>query len=236
MALSACVSADTDFDPTDGIYDPFETGNRKIHAFNRTIDRSIVRPAAQGYTKAVPDDIEESIGHFATNLGRPSDVVNGLLQGDLNGAGISTVRFLLNSTFGVAGLFDIATDMGLPDHETDFGETLHVWGAGEGPFVEVPLFGPSTQRDVAGRIVDLFTNPLSYVLDEPERYYSPAARIGDGLGTRGRFTDTIDSILYESADSYAQSRLIYMQNRRFELGSEDASSEIDPFELDTSGF
>lgn len=234
--LSACAGSTPDLDPSNGIYDPFETTNRKIHAFNRGLDQAVVRPAAQGYTNALPDDIEDSVGHFATNLGRPSDIVNGLLQGDVRGASASGARFMVNSTFGVFGLFDVATGFGIPDHDTDFGETLYVWGASEGPFVELPLLGPSTQRAAAGKVVDLFTNPLSYALEDPESYYGPAASVGNGLGTRGRFTDTIDSILYDSADSYAQARLIYMQNRRFELGDADAGTDIDPFELDTSGF
>jgi len=87
-----------------------------------------------------------------------------------------------------------------------------------------------------GMVVDLFTNPLSYTLDEPESYYGTVAGVGDGLSSRGRFTETVDSILYESADSYAQARLIYLQNRRFELGIDDPGAEIDPFELDTEGF
>ena len=146
------------------------------------------------------------------------------------------MRFVINSTLGFGGLFDVASDFGIEDHETDFGETLHVWGAGEGAYVELPFLGPSTQRDAVGKVVDLFTNPLSYTLDDPESYYGPVASVASGLGNRGRFSDTIDSILYDSADSYAQARLIYLQNRRFELGQEDQGAEIDPFELDTSGF
>lgn len=236
MFLTACATTGSDFDQPDGVFDPYETTNRKIHAFNRGLDKAIVRPASQGYTKLVPDDIEDSVGYFATNLGRPSDVVNGLLQGDFRGAGLSTARFLVNSTLGIGGLFDVAGDFGIEDHETDFGQTLSTWGSGEGAFIELPFLGPSTQRDAAGKVVDLFTNPLSYVLDDPESYYGPVASVGSGLGTRGRFTDTIDSILYDSADSYAQARLIYLQNRRFELGEADAGTQIDPFELDTSGF
>ncbi|MEO0937652.1 MAG: VacJ family lipoprotein [Pseudomonadota bacterium] len=213
----------------DGINDPFEPTNRKIHAFNRGIDRALVRPAAQGYSSLIPDPIEDSIGNFSENLGRPSLVVNALLQGDLEGAGLSTVRFLTNSVLGFGGLFDVADEFNVPDHDTDFGETLYVWGAGEGVYMELPVLGPSTTRDTVGRVVDLFTNPLSYELPEPERYYGTAASVASRLSDRGRFTDTIDSILYESADSYAQSRLIYLQNRRFELGADTAGSSLDPY-------
>ena len=234
--LAACGGGAPNAVSPDGVFDPYETQNRKVHAFNRGLDRALVRPAAIGYSTVLPDEVEDSIGHFASNLGQPSVMVNSLLQGDLRGAGLSTVRFLTNSTLGIFGLADVAAEFNLPEHDTDFGETLHVWGAREGPYLELPVLGPSTVRDTTGIVVDLFTNPLSYVVDEPERYYGTAAGVASGLSTRGRFTETVDSILYESADSYAQARLIYLQNRRFELGGADPGAEIDPFALDTEGF
>ena len=236
VGLAACGGAGTTGLSPDGVYDPYEDQNRRNHEFNRKLDRALVRPAAVGYSGALPDPVEDSIGNFAENLGEPSRVVNSLLQGDFRGAGISTFRFVANSTLGLFGLFDAATEMRVPEHDTDFGETLHVWGVGEGAYLELPIVGPSTSRDTVGMVVDLFTNPLSYTLDSPERYYDAVAGAASGLSTRGRFADTVDSILYDSADSYAQARLIYLQNRRFELGQEDASAEIDPFALDTEGF
>ncbi|MEO0503858.1 MAG: VacJ family lipoprotein [Pseudomonadota bacterium] len=234
--LAACGGGTPGAVSEDGIFDPYETQNRKVHAFNRGLDRALVRPAAIGYSSVLPDEIEDSIGHFASNLGEPSVAINSLLQGDLRGAGLSTVRFLTNSTLGIFGLADVAAEFNLPEHDTDFGETLHVWGVGEGAYLELPVLGPSTARDTTGMVVDLFTNPLSYAIDEPERYYGTATGVASGLSTRGRFTETVDSILYESADSYAQARLIYLQNRRFELGADDPGTDIDPFALDTEGF
>ncbi len=236
IGLAACSGGTPSERSPDGVYDPYEKQNRSVHAFNRGLDRALVRPAAVGYSTILPDEIEDSIGNFASNLGEPSVMINSLLQGDFRGAGLSSVRFLANSTLGLLGLFDPAAEFKLPEHDTDFGETLHVWGVGEGPYLELPVLGPSTTRDTTGIVVDLFTNPLGYVLNEPERYYGTVAGAASGLSTRGRFTETVDSILYDSADSYAQARLIYLQNRRFELGSEDATSEIDPFALDTEGF
>jgi len=233
--MTACGPGQ-DVSPDDGINDPYEAQNRNAHAFNRNLDRALVRPAAIGYTTLIPDEIEDSVGNFATNLSMPSVAVNSLLQGDFRGFGLATFRFALNSTLGLAGIVDAASEFGVAEHATDFGETLHVWGAQEGPYVELPIVGPSTRRDAVGKVVDLFTNPLTYVLDSPESYYSTAAAAAAGLGNRGRFADTVDSILYESADSYSQARLIYLQNRRFQLGQEDIGTEIDPFELDTEGF
>lgn len=234
--VTACASTEPRSLQPDGIYDPYEAQNRRVHAFNRGLDRAIVRPAAIGYSSVLPDEIEDSVSNLARNLGEPSVVVNSLLQGDLEGAGISTVRFVTNSVLGIFGLFDVASDFDLPPHDTDFGETLFVWGVGEGAYVELPVLGPSTARRTTGIVVDLFTNPLSYFVDSPEQYYGTVAAAASGLSRRGRFSDTVDSILYESADSYAQARLIWLQNRRFELGETNAGAEIDPFALDTEGF
>ncbi len=237
LAVAACSTVDGDGMTPDGIYDPFENQNRRMHEFNRTVDQTLLRPTAVGYSGVIPDEIEDSIVNFSRNLQSPSIVVNSLLQGDIPGAGLGVIRFGINSVLGLAGLFDAATDFGVPQHATDFGETLHVWGVGEGAYLELPLLGPSNQRDTTGMIVDFVTNPLSYVgLDGPAQYVSLGAGIARGISTRGRYVDSVDGILYESADSYSQTRLIATQNRRFELGQENASAEIDPFALDTEGF
>ncbi|MEM8592882.1 MAG: MlaA family lipoprotein, partial [Pseudomonadota bacterium] len=114
-----------------------------------------------------------------------------------------------------------------PEQDTDFGETLHVWGVSEGDYLELPLLGPSTTRDFLGTVVDFLIDPLNPVIDSPESYYALGARGASGLNARNRFGDSIDSVLYESADSYAQARLIYLQNRRFELSRNAGEAGID---------
>jgi phospholipid-binding lipoprotein MlaA len=214
----------------DAIYDPNEDRNRKVHAFNVSLDKKFVRPIATEYSSALPDVIEDSISNFASNLGQPSILVNSVLQGDLQGVSLSATRFLTNSILGVGGLFNTAEKLGLKEHDTDFGETLYKWGAEEGEYVELPLLGPATVRSTTGIIVDLLINPLSYAVSSPETYYGTLASTSAGLSARGRYTSTIDSILYESADSYAQARLIYLQNRRFSLGDEGSFlSADDPY-------
>lgn len=235
VALSACAKRDVSL-PPDAVFDPYETSNRKIHEFNRSLDRAIVRPAGKGYSNFLPDDIENGISRFAFNLSLPRAVVNNVLQGNMRGATEDTYRFVVNSTVGLLGFFDPATELGMPEAtDTDFGETLHVWGAREGAYIELPLLGPSTERDTWGLVADVFTNPLSYVLEAPENYYGTAASVSSGLSNRGRFSDTIDSILYESADSYAQSRSLYLQKRRFELGNGGDSAYLDPYDDPYSG-
>ncbi len=212
------------------VFDPYEQINRGTHAFNLGVDKLLFRPAAKGYTNLVPDPIEDSFNAFARNLAEPGDFVNSLAQGRFDVAGISLFRFVINTTIGFGGLADAATDFGIPDTDTDFGETLHVWGFGEGAYVELPFYGPSTTRDAVGVIADLFTNPISFtftrILENPGFY----AEIVERLSDRGRYSDTVDSILYESADSYAQARLIYLQNRRFELEGQNADAYVDPYD------
>ncbi|MDQ2090633.1 MlaA family lipoprotein [Marimonas arenosa] len=229
LALTACSVPGPGGAP-DGVHDPYEDVNRRNHELNRALDRTFVRSAGKGYSGIVPEPVQEGVSNFASNLSLPGTVVNNVLQGDLAGAGQNTLRFVFNTVIGIGGLGDPAGELGLYEVETDFGETLHVWGVPEGAFVELPVLGPSTERDAVGKVVDLFTNPLSYVLPSPEKYYGTAAKLAARVGDRGRYSDTVDSILYESADSYAQSRLIYLQNRRFELGGDDSSAYVDPYD------
>ena len=229
LLLTACAPAPV----AQGINDPFEAQNRKFHAFNRGLDRALVRPAADAYS-ILPEPVERGVANFATNLDAPGDVVNNLLQGRVAPAAQNTLRFAVNTIFGIGGLFDTATALGLPAAPTDFGETLHVWGVGEGNYTEVPFLGPKTERDLVGTIVDIAANPVRLALPNPESGYATVASVASSLGDRARYSETVDSILYESADSYAQTRLLYLQNRRFALGqtADDASGDafVDPYE------
>ncbi len=232
--LSACTTGETG----QLINDPYEQTNRQIHAFNKGLDRNLLRPAGQ-VAAATPEEISGPISNFADNVGLPGAVANGLLQGDIGGAATNTMRFVVNTTVGVGGLLDPAGGIGLTEEKTDFGETLAVWGVGEGAYVEMPVLGPSTQRDAVGFVVDLFLDPLENVGLSTLNDYGTASRGLDLAITRGRFMETIDSVLYDSADSYSQARLAYLQNRRFDLGDTiTAAEEIDPFadDLNLEGF
>jgi phospholipid-binding lipoprotein MlaA len=200
-----------------GINDPYEPTNRKIHAFNKGVDRALVGPASKG-VGAVPEPVKKVVGNVAETLDLPGDIANNLLQLRVGAAAQNTLRLGVNLTAGLAGIFDVSSVLGLEGKPTDFGETLHVWGVGEGPYVELPLAGPSTVRDAAGTVVDVVLNPVRLALPEKEALAATAVQLFSRLGDRDRFSDTVDSILYESADSYAQARLLYLQNRRFELG------------------
>lgn len=233
VMLSACAVPEG-YVARDGINDPFEAQNRNVHDFNKAIDRGVLRPLSRGYNQAVPDEMKVMVNNFAGNLSTPRMVVNNLLQGDAEGALTNTTRFFLNSTIGLAGLVDVGQIAGLEESDTDFGETLHVWGFGEGAYVETPFRGPSTQRDTVGRIVDLFTNPLPQAFSDDQNAIRIGVQAVDVIGDRGRFGDTVDSVLYDSADSYAQSRLIYLQSRRFELGGDGDAIYDDPYAIEAA--
>jgi phospholipid-binding lipoprotein MlaA len=201
----------------DGINDPYESANRTVHGFNKGVDRALVRPASKGFG-SMPEPVRQGIDNVAETLGLPGDIANNLLQLRLGDAAQNTLRLGMNLTFGLAGLFDFSSAIGLDGKPTDFGETLYVWGVGEGPYLELPLAGPSTARDTVGMIVDTALDPVSRVLPVREANAARLVRLFSRLGDRDRFSDTVDSLLYDSADSYAQARLLYLQNRRFELG------------------
>lgn len=208
--------------------DPIEPFNRQIHLFNRGIDRHALRPVA--LSTRGNGDVATRISDFSANLGKPADIVNNLLQLRLIKASENTLRFGMNTIFGLGGFFDLATAAGMPENDTDFGETLHVWGVGEGAYLEVPFMGPSTTRDLAGSVIDLAIDPLNH-LNRTQVLGVAGIKLASKIGDRGRYSELVDSILYESADSYAQARLLYLQNRRHQLGqTEDEADFVDPYE------
>ncbi len=211
--------------------DPLEARNREVHQFNVALDRALLKPAATTYG-SIPDPVERGVTNFADNLDLPADVVNNLLQGRPHYAVQNTFRFAVNSTVGILGLFDVASLIDAPHKKTDFGETLHVWGMAEGPYVELPGFGPSTERDTLGTVVDLVANPVGALIPDLPSGVGTAATIASKLGDRNRYSATIDSVLYDSADSYAQARLLFLQNRRFELGQNAGGTGAEPDFLD----
>jgi phospholipid-binding lipoprotein MlaA len=222
LGLTACGPASQ---PT-GISDPYEAQNRSVHALNTDIDRALLKPASNAYGGGLPEPVRRGVGNFASNVDLPRSVVNNILQVRPQDAMHNTLRFVVNTTVGIGGLFDPASAIGLEERKSDFGETLHVWGVGEGNYLELPALGPSTERDAVGTLVDLALNPLSYVLPSPEKYSTTVAQGLSKVGDRYSYSSTVDSILYDSADGYAQARVLYLENRRFELRRFGRSGEV----------
>ena len=235
VGLSACGTAP----PTVGISDPHEAQNRAVHALNIALDKNIVRPLATSTAKIVPPEVQQGIVNFSDNLELPGRVANDILQLRPGAAVENATRFVINTTIGIGGVFDPASVAGAMGKPTDFGETLYVWGVPEGNYVELPFFGPSNDRDALGKAVDFFFDPLKDVLPCKTWFslglpcvnrFSAVATIASETIDRGRYSDTYDSILYDSADSYAQTRLLYLEHRRFNLGQAPAESSFeDPY-------
>jgi phospholipid-binding lipoprotein MlaA len=225
--LAACSVPDT---PTD-IHDPYEAVNRVTHDVNTAIDTVALRPASQVYGNVVPQPVRSKLDNATRNLGLPAAMINKLLQGQVEEAGENGFRFLINSTLGLFGLFDpAAQDFGLNENEARFGDTLAVWGAPEGAYVVLPVLGPSTERDTAGLIVDIATNPIGTLFGSDTEDAQLGLTVTETLNYRYTFAETFDSILYDSEDSYAQLRLFYLDNRRFKLGQSAGDAAIDPYE------
>ncbi|GHA59367.1 hypothetical protein GCM10008927_26140 [Amylibacter ulvae] len=227
IAVSACSD-----NPTGStIVDPYEADNRKAHAFNKAVDKALFKPAGESYGNLMTEQDDMIINNVVENLSTPKKAVNNLLQANLEGFVENTLRFSINSTLGLFGYFDVAAqDFGLPARHTDFGQTLHKWGFGEGRYQELPLLGPSTGRDTVGFVADIFLDPVGAVT-------SPAVSLGistvkgiEFVGDRHTYADLIDGVLYESEDSYAASRIYYLQNRRFFLNGGISEADLeDPY-------
>ena len=212
----------------DGISDPFEASNRQAHEINKSIDKNIIRPMALVYGDITPIKLQSVANNMSMNFSLPRYSMNYILQGELINASRSSMKFLVNSTLGVGGIYDFSSQLGLTSEKTDFGETMAKWGFREGPYLEILVLGPSNQRDGIGKVVDLVLDPVS-LIGVGAKSAATATSVAFGLSARSQFRESIDSILYESADSYAQSRLFFLQNRRYELGTNKIEHYIDPY-------
>jgi phospholipid-binding lipoprotein MlaA len=206
--------------------DPLEIPNRFIFAFNQTLDVALIRPAAVLYRDLVPEYVRQRVHLALRNLNEPVTLANDLLQGDWQRAKTTWDRFLLNSTGGVLGFWDVATDLGHPYHKEDFGQTLGVYGVGGGPYIMLPLLGPSNLRDATGKVVDIFLDPFFYIAQETDKDEWMLYRFAmDGLDFRTRNLETLDEIERDALDFYARLRSLYRQRRDAEIRNDLNSDE-----------
>ncbi|RME69314.1 MAG: VacJ family lipoprotein [Nitrospirae bacterium] len=196
------------------ISDPFEPVNRAIFTFNDHLYRFVFRPVVKVYKLIVPSDFRLIIKNFFTNIAMPVRFVNSLLQGKIEGAGRELLRFIINSTVGVLGLVDVASDWGIKPQEEDFGQTLGVYGIGEGPYIVLPVLGPTTLRDGIGLGVDMFLEPLNY-LPKNDTYLGIKAEEYTNKGSY--YLDVYFDLKESSLDPYAAMRNAYIQRRRQEV-------------------
>lgn len=191
--------------------DPWESFNRPIFRFNDTVDTYALKPLAQGYRAVTPQFLETGVHNVFRNLWEVGNLTNNLLQGKAHDAGVDTSRLLLNSTIGVLGFFDVATPMGLQRSDEDFGQTLGVWGVESGPYLVLPLLGPSSLRDAPARIPDSFLTPYPHIDHVPTRNVLRGVNVVD---TRASLLDAERMI---SGDKYIFIRNAYLQNREFRV-------------------
>jgi phospholipid-binding lipoprotein MlaA len=194
--------------------DPFESFNRGVYSFNEGLDRAILRPAAEVYRGVLPQFIRSSISNFFSNINDIVVVLNNLLQGKFTTAVSDFGRVAINSTIGVLGLFDVASEAGIEKHDEDFGQTLGWWGMGDGPFIMLPFFGPSTGRDAVGRLADYFTDPVGYVDPTRARNQLWGTRL---VNRRSELLDASTVLQTAALDPYEFVRDAYLQRRRSQI-------------------
>lgn len=194
-------------------YDPWEPLNRRVHAFNNVVDRRIAKPLAKAYVAVVPRPVRLGVGNFFSNLGQPASALHALLQGKPKQAGHSLARFAVNATIGLGGLFDPASRMNLTNRSEDFGQTLGIWGWERSRYVELPLFGPRTVRDVVGLVGDSPLSPIRTIEEDKVRVFTQGLQLVD---VRTQLM-AVDSMREGATDEYALFRDAWMQRRNYQI-------------------
>ncbi len=205
----------------DDANDPLEDINRAIFSFNEGVQSALLRPLADAYNSNVPATGRQALKNMFDNLSSPITFVNDILQFEFERALVTFTRAFINTTFGMAGISDLASEMGFEKHQEDFGQTLAVWGVGEGFYVVLPLLGPSNPRDAVGRLlVDGYFEPLSYYLDNiDEEEIDLALHLVDGFLEYADVVEELDQIRKTSVDYYAAIRSLYRQKRNAEISN-----------------
>lgn len=231
LALSMPISSFASSEVEDR--DPWESFNRSMFTFNEWLDTYLAKPVAEGYRYVMPAVADKGVTNFFSNLGEVENTANNLLQLKFEGAGISVSRFAVNSTLGMFGVVDIASDAGIYERDEDFGQTLGYWGVSSGPFLMLPILGPSTVRDTAGRFVDSYTDPLNLPPLDEELHRD--TRLGlKGLKVIDKRADILraEKVVFGD-DKYAFLRDAYLQRRDFKVNDGNVS---DPFTDSTDEF
>lgn len=227
-SLAACSTTGSSGDQSqmDEVNDPFEVPNRFVFAFNRTVDMVLLRPAAVFYRDWFPEPVKEGTRNVLNNLNEPVTAFNEIFQGTPERAGTTLARFVVNSTIGVLGIFDVASSLGLERTEEDFGQTLGVWTQDThgGAYLMLPLLGPSNPRDAVGLVVDYFWDPFNIAFNKLNVEYLGYIRTGmNAVDGRARTIEVLDDLERNSLDYYAAIRSAYRQRRAAAIRNEGAS-------------
>lgn len=223
LMMGSCAAAPSNPD----LRDPYERINRATFRFNDALDRAVARPVTQVYRKITPRFAQTGVSHFMANAGYPTVILNDLLQAKFTDAAADLGRLLLNSTLGLGGLLDPATAAGLEVHDEDFGQTLGKWGVKAGPYLVLPVLGPSTIRDAFGLIPDQAADPRQYIKDPWVKWSLLALR---QVGRRSRLMD-VEAVLDRASDKYVLVRSVYLQRRAYQV-SDGNLPDQPPEEMD----
>ncbi len=229
LSAGACASA-----PGETVKnDPYEDFNRSMLAFNLAVDDAVLEPAAKGYSAVTPQWGRDRVSDFFQNLGEPLTFVNEILQGNPDGAATTGLRFTVNSTIGLAGLFDIASSEGIERNDEDFGQTLAVWGVDSGPYLVMPFLGPTNPRDLVGFAADRAASPLNYVTYSGDSSDDTTIRIGvaalRGLNARAQAGDRVEQLMNQP-EPYTALRSFHVTRRNAEITNGKGQNEQDVFE------
>jgi phospholipid-binding lipoprotein MlaA len=224
LSSSGCATYSANQTP----HDPWENYNRAIYSFNDTLDRYALKPVAKGYKWVTPDFVEKGVSNFFSNIEDVVVTLNDVLQGKFALAAQDSWRFLLNTTLGVGGIFDVATPLGLAKHSEDFGQTLGKWGVAEGPYLMLPFLGPATVRSASGRLIDWPTDPLTYINPAITRYSLTGVEFVDN---RAQLLDA-SKLLDTAFDPYTFMRDAYVIHRRKLAYDDQFNSNGDDQQLD----
>lgn len=209
------------------IADPWEGFNRRMFSVHKGLDRAVVGPVARGYRAVASEPVRRGVSNVFGNLGEPVTFVNDVLQARPTRAGKTVTRFVVNTTVGVLGVFDVAGDVGLPRHREDFGQTLAVYGTGPGPYLFIPILGPTSVRDVGGRVVDSVVNPINQVDFAAASTVRTGLYVGGATSARARLDPELQQLEETATDEYATYRSLYAQNRRAQIANGEGTSVED---------
>ncbi|MXX98969.1 MAG: VacJ family lipoprotein [Gammaproteobacteria bacterium] len=225
VLLSGCAVQSNGINDASDTVDPWQGYNRAVFAFNEGVDKAVLKPVSTAYTKAVPSFIRARVTSFFANIQDLPIAANNFLQGNAKDGTSDLMRVLVNSTIGLGGLFDVASKIdGLEKHDEDFGQTLAVWGVESGPYVVIPILGPSTARDLPARVADIFMNPINHIDDDDVR---TSLTVTDAVDTRANFIPLEDTVKALSPDYYVALRDFYLKRRQNLIENNKGDSDSD---------
>jgi phospholipid-binding lipoprotein MlaA len=228
LSLMVLISGCATTTQTADVNDPFEGYNRAMYKFNDALDTAVIKPVAKGYDAVMPDPLSQGVSNFFSNLNDITVIINDLLQGKFNQAYRDTHRFVLNTTVGVAGIFDVASLSGYNKNNEDFGQTLGVWGAEPGAYIVLPFFGPRNVRDSFGLVGDILTDPVTYVEGNDARFALLGTRVIDTRAELLKAEKVLDEAV--ALDEYSYVRDAYLQHRQHLVYDGNPPETFDVFE------